>query len=107
MVSTTLNQAEWNNSTIIGGNVADKVAKLKARPGRDILVGGSAQLVQMLLRHGLVDAYRLLVYPVVRGGGKRLFAEGSAATLRPVDATSCSSAAVALTYRPIAEGEAS
>ena len=106
VVSTTLHQAAWNNSTIIGGNVADEVAKLKARPGRDILVGGSAQLVQTLLRHGLVDAYRLLVYPVVRGGGKRLFAEGSAATLRLVDATPFSSGVVALTYQPVTkEGE--
>ncbi len=106
VVSTTLHKAEWDNSTIIGGNVADEVAKLKAMPGRDILVGGSAQLVQTLTRHGLVDVYRLLVYPVVRGSGKRLFADGSAATLRLVEAKPFSSGVVALTYQPAAkEGE--
>jgi dihydrofolate reductase len=76
VVSSTLQDAEWNNSTILRGNVADEVARLKQRPGRDLLVAGSAQLVQTLARHELVDEYRLMVFPIVLGSGKRLFGEG-------------------------------
>ena len=100
VVSTTLHKAEWNNSTIISGNVPDEIARLKALPGQDILVHGSAQLIQTLIAHNLVDAYRLLVYPLVRGGGKRLFADGTAASLQLVETKSFSSGVVALTYQP-------
>jgi len=76
VVSTTLDDAEWNNSTLINGNVTEEVSKLKERPGGDILVNGSAQLVDTLIAHDLVDEYRLMVFPVVLGKGRRLFGEG-------------------------------
>jgi dihydrofolate reductase len=77
VVSTTLEKGEWSNSRIIKGNVAEEISKLKAMPGKDILVAGSGQLVQTLMQHDLVDEYRLMVYPVVVGSGKRLFKDGS------------------------------
>jgi dihydrofolate reductase len=77
VVSTTLERAEWNNSTIVAGNVAEEVASLKQRFEGDILVAGSAQLVQSLLDDGLVDELRLMVFPVVLGAGKRLFRDGA------------------------------
>ncbi len=87
VVSTTLPEGNWSNSTVIKGNVAEEVSKLKQRPGGDILVNGSAQLVQTLTQHGLVDEYRLMVFPVVLGKGKRLFQDGLDMTaLRLVEA---------------------
>jgi dihydrofolate reductase len=77
VVSTTLSDPEWSNSTAIGGDVAEEVPKLKERFSGDILVAGSAQLAQTLMQHDLVDEYRLMVFPVVLGSGKRLFADGS------------------------------
>ena len=62
VVSTTLREAEWNNSTVITGNVADEVSRLKQQPGKDILVFGSTELVNALVRHGLVDEFRLMVF---------------------------------------------
>jgi dihydrofolate reductase len=76
VVSNTLESADWNNSTVIGSDVAEEVAKLKQQPGGDILVAGSAQLVQTLTKHDLVDEYRLMIFPVLLGGGKRLFEDG-------------------------------
>ena len=81
VVSTTLTEPTWNNTTIISGNVADEVARLKAQYDGDILVPGSALLIESLREHDLVDEYRLMVYPVVLGQGKKLFQEGST----PVD----------------------
>jgi dihydrofolate reductase len=76
VVSNTLQTATWNNSTILRGNVVDEITRLKQAPGRDILVAGSCQLVQTLAQHQLVDEYRLMVYPILLGSGKRLFSEG-------------------------------
>jgi dihydrofolate reductase len=76
VVSSTLEDPSWENSTVISGNVAEEVSKLKAQPGGNILVAGSAQLVRTLLEHGLVDELRLMVFPVVLGKGKRLFDDG-------------------------------
>ncbi len=78
VVSSTLNKPTWKNSTVIKGDVAGEVAKLKALPGKDILVAGSARLVNTLMEHDLVDEYRLMVYPIVLGKGKRLFSNGKA-----------------------------
>ena len=75
VVSSTLQTADWNNSTILKGDLVDEVRKLKAMPGRDLLVAGSAQLVQGLLENGLVDELRLMVHPVVLGSGKRIFGD--------------------------------
>ena len=79
VVSTTLTDPEWNNSTVIADNVPERVAELKQQEDGDILVNGSAQLVQTLLEHDLVDEYRLMVFPVVLGSGKRMFGDTSAA----------------------------
>ena len=77
VVSTTLKQAAWNNSSLIKANVAQELEKLKTRPGGDILVAGSGQLVHTLIQHGLVDEYRLMVFPIILGEGKRLFKDGA------------------------------
>jgi dihydrofolate reductase len=100
VVSTTLEKAEWNNSTIIKENIAEEVSKLKQQPGQDILVAGSATLAQTLMRHDLTDEYRLLVYPIVLGSGKRLFKGGSKAGLKLVETKAFSSGVVLLRYRP-------
>ena len=87
VVSTTLKNPEWNNSTVIAGDVAQAVAQLKHNVAGDILVNGSIQLVHTLAAHDLVDEYRLMVYPTVLGAGKRLFGETSApAAFRLTDA---------------------
>ena len=77
VASRTLDRLEWNNSTLLGGDVAAEVAKLKAQEGGEIQVHGSAGLIQPLLRHDLVDALRLWQFPVMLGTGKRLFGEGT------------------------------
>src|SRR5918996_5413674 len=73
VVSQSLRAASWRNSSIIGGNPAEKIAELKQQPGGDILLFGSADLLNLLINHDLIDEYRLMVFPVVLGGGKRLF----------------------------------
>ncbi len=100
VVSTTLDTVEWNNSRLIKGNIVEELIKLKQQDGQDILVNGSATLVQTLMRHDLVDRYRLLVYPVVLGKGKRLFQEGTTATLKLVETQAFSSGVAALIYEP-------
>jgi dihydrofolate reductase len=101
VVSRTLEEPlEWNNSTLIKDNVVEEITSLKQQDGKDIVVHGSATLVQTLMQHDLVDRYRLLVYPVVLGKGKRLFEEGATATLKLLDSRSFSSGVVALVYEP-------
>jgi dihydrofolate reductase len=77
VVSSTLEKAEWNNSTVLKGDVVEEVSKLRQRLDGDIVVHGSAQLVQTLIEHDLVDELRLMVFPVVLGTGKRLFGDTS------------------------------
>ena len=101
-VSTTLTDSEatWSNTTIIRGDMVAEVAKLKARPGGNLLVFGSAQLAQSLAQHGLVDDYRLMVYPVILGDGKRLFSDaGKMASFELVDAKPAGDGIVMLTYQ--------
>jgi dihydrofolate reductase len=80
VVSKTLKRADWSNSTLISGDVAGEVRRLKDLPGGDLLVYGSPDLVDGLLKHDLVDEYRLLFYPVILGSGKHLFRTGSTPT---------------------------
>ncbi len=103
VASTTLDTAEWNTSTSIKQNVADELTRLKQQPGGDILIGGSAALVNSLMHDGLIDEYRLMVYPIVVGSGKRLFDEGLATTLQLVDAKTFETGVVVLTYQPAAQ----
>ena len=80
VVSKTLQHPSWNNTSVLKGNIAQEVATIKAMPGGDILVAGSAMLAHALMEHDLVDEYRLMVYPVVLGKGKHLFASESKKT---------------------------
>jgi len=101
VVSTTLEQAEWNNSTIIKENVSEEISRLKQQSGKDILVFGSGDLLNTLLEHDLVDEYRLMIFPVVVGSGKRLFGEGVDTTaLKLLDTRTFGSGVVLLTYQP-------
>ena len=105
VVSTTLEEPlEWQNSTLIKGNVAEQIAKLKRQPGKDITILGSATLVGSLLADDLLDELRLMVHPVVLGRGKRLFAdEGDRKPLELVDSKTFSTGVLYLTYRPVSE----
>ncbi len=101
VVSKTLKEAEWSNTTVLRGEAAAEAAKLKEQPGRDILVYGSADLVTALLKHDLVDELRLLVFPVILGGGKRLLHDDTdLKPMRLVSSRSFSSGVVLLTYEP-------
>jgi dihydrofolate reductase len=104
VVSSTLGEPEWNNSVVIRENIADEVSRLRQADGGDILVNGSAQLVRALMEHELVDEYRLMVFPVVLGEGKRLFGDpGAAKPLSVVEARPVGpDGVVILTYRPAA-----
>jgi dihydrofolate reductase len=104
VVSSTLEQPEWNNSTVLKGDVVEEVEKLKAELDGDIVVHGSARLVQTLLEHDLVDELRLMVFPVVLGAGKRVFGETSdKKPLRLVDSTVVGDGVVILVYGRAAE----
>jgi dihydrofolate reductase len=101
VVSSTLGEPEWNNSTVLEGDVADEVAKLRDEHDGDIVVHGSARLVQTLLEHDLVDELRLMVFPVVLGSGKRLLGETSdKKRLRLVDSKVVGDGVAILVYRP-------
>lgn len=101
VASRTLHSAEWQNSTLITGDVAREVAKLKEQPGRNIAVLGSGDLLQTLINHNLVDEYFLAVFPIVLGSGKRLFREArQARRLRLVDSKITSTGGAILTYQP-------
>ena len=98
VISTTLRDPEWQNSTVIG---VDEIAQLKERHDGDILVAGSCRLVQTLVEHDLVDEWRLMVFPVVLGSGKRLFAEGEARlSLKLAASQTFSTGVLSLTYTP-------
>ena len=101
VVSSTLRELDWNNSTLLEGDVLESVAKLKTEIAGDILVAGSGQLAQALLQHGLVDELRLMVFPLVIGTGKRFFVEGGESVLRLVEAKPVGDAGVViLIYAP-------
>jgi dihydrofolate reductase len=102
VVSTTLQNPEWTNTTVIRENVPEAVAQLKQEPGKDILVAGSGQLVQTLAEHDLVDEYRLMVHPIVLGSGNDLF--HNRMVLQLVDTKRFSSGIVVLTYEPGPKG---
>lgn len=102
VVSTTLRDPVWNNSTVIGGDVAGEVARLKERAGGPLLVIGSRTLVHTLIAHDLVDEYRLMIFPVLLGGGRRLFPETEGKrVLRLADSRTFGSGVVVQTYLPV------
>ncbi len=99
VVSTTLTTAAaWRNSTLIKRNVVEEVRALKAQPGKNIAIDGSSVLVQTLAQHDLVDEYSLLVYPLVLGSGKKLFAEGVRLSLRLIGSRAIPTGVVLLRY---------
>jgi dihydrofolate reductase len=101
VASTTLQDLTWQNSTLLKGDVAQEVAKLKEQPGKNITVLGSGNLVQTLMKHDLVDEYFLAVYPIVLSSGKRLFPDdGQLRNLRLVDSKPTNTGGVLLTYQP-------
>ena len=101
VVSSTLEDPEWNNSTVLKGDLAEEVTKLKQEQDGEIVVHGSATLAQALLEEDLVDELRLMVYPVVLGIGKRLFGETSdKKPLRLVDSKVVGDGVTILTYEP-------
>jgi dihydrofolate reductase len=101
VASTTLRSADWRNSSLISGDVAAEVAKLKQRPGDELQVHGSGDLAHTLIEHDLIDEYRLLIFPVHLGSGKKLFADGvTAAAMRLLSSSTTSTGVVIATYEP-------
>jgi dihydrofolate reductase len=101
VVSSTLDQPEWNNTTVLKAGVVEEVGKLREEQDGDIVVHGSARLVQTLVEHDLVDELRLMVYPVVLGSGKRLFGDTSdQKPLRLVDSKVVGDGVAILIYQP-------
>ena len=103
VASTTLKEPlPWKNSTLLEGDAADAVAKLKEELGNDLVIFGSGELVRSLMRRNLVDVYMLLIHPLVLGSGRRLFTDNAAfATLRLVDSVPTTSGVVIATYQPV------
>jgi dihydrofolate reductase len=101
VASTTLREPlPWRNSTLLEGDAAEAVARLREQPGKDVVVLGSGELAQALMRRNLVDQYVLLIHPLVLGTGKRLFPDGGApATLRLVDSKTTTTGVVIATYQ--------
>jgi dihydrofolate reductase len=101
VVSSTLDKPEWNNSTVLKGDAVREVSKLRQRLGGNIMVHGSAQLVQTLLANDLVDELRLMVFPVVLGSGKRLFGDtGDSKRMRLADSKTVGDGIAILIYQP-------
>jgi dihydrofolate reductase len=101
VVSSTLKDADWTNSTVLDGDLTEEVSKLRQEPGGDIVVHGSAQLVEALIEKDLVDELRLMVFPVVLGSGKRLFGETSdKKRLRLTDSKTVGDGVAIMIYEP-------
>jgi dihydrofolate reductase len=102
VASTTLAEPlPWSNSTLLKGDAAEAVARLKEQPGKDLVVLGSGELVQSLMRRNLVDEYVLLIHPLVLASGRRLFPDGGTfAALRLVDSLTTTTGVVIATYQP-------
>ena len=102
VASTTLKEPlPWSNSTLLKGDAAQAVSQLKQQPGKDLLIMGSGELIQSLMRANLIDDYVLLTHPLVLGSGRRLFPDGgAAATLRLVATSTTDKGVVIATYQP-------
>ena len=99
VVSSSLARVDWNNSTILRGNLVEEIDQIKQAPGGDILVAGSATLVQSLLRHQLVDVLRLAVYPILLGQGKRLLVDAGYGKLELAHEQATSNGVLLLSYK--------
>lgn len=100
VVSTTLKESEWNNSHIINNNIADEISWLKEQWGRDILVAGSGKLTRSLIKLNLIDEFRLMVFPVVLGEGKRLFDGTDMMKLKLIDMIRFETGVMVMHYQP-------
>src|SRR5437773_12407684 len=102
VASTTLKEPlTWSNSTLLKGDAAEAVARLKEQPGKDLVILGSGELVQSLMARNLVDRFVLLIHPIVLGSGRRLFTDtGASATLRLLDTKTSTTGVVIATYQP-------
>jgi dihydrofolate reductase len=105
VASTTLQEPlPWSNSTLLKGDAAQAVSQLKEQPGKDLLIMGSGELIQSLMRANLIDDYVLLIHPLVLGSGRRLFPDGgAAATLRLVATSTTDKGVVIATYQPASQ----
>ncbi|EPG72503.1 riboflavin biosynthesis protein RibD C-terminal domain protein [Leptospira fainei serovar Hurstbridge str. BUT 6] len=101
VVTTTLTKADWNNSTLIKENIVAEISKLKEQPGKDILVAGSGVLARGLLQNDLVDEFRLMIHPILVGGGRRLFDETPRKVLKLVESKELNTGVEILTYHPV------
>jgi dihydrofolate reductase len=100
VASRTVDRVDWHNSTLIKGDVAQEVARLRAQPGRELQVHGSGELAQTLMQHGLIDEYRLWIYPVVLGDGRLLFRQGGMpSAFKLVEARTTGTGVVVHVYR--------
>jgi dihydrofolate reductase len=100
VISTTLEKADWNNTTIIRENVEEEIAKLKQQPGQQILIDGSATLVESLMETDLIDEYQFLVHPIILGSGERFFKDASKVPLKLVEAKQLDLGVMLLRYEP-------
>jgi dihydrofolate reductase len=102
VVSSTLNDAEatWGDTTVLRGDVVAEITKLKSEPGGDLLVEGSSQLVHTLAENGLVDEYRLMVFPVILGTGKRVFPDADVMSELTLTTQAAENGTLLLTYQP-------
>jgi dihydrofolate reductase len=106
VVSSTLTDPEWNNSTVLDGDLGEAIAEIKSKHDGDILVNGSVQLCEELIAKGLVDEMRLMVFPTVLGTGKRLFGEAGEATAMKLVSSKPAAETLILIYEPKGEDEA-
>jgi len=102
VVSSTLDKVEWTGSRLLKGDPVEEVRKLKQQSGNDLLLSGSAQLFNALLRENLIDLYRVMLHPIILGKGKRLFAEGPERVLTLTETKRFSAGIVILEYQPAA-----
>jgi dihydrofolate reductase len=101
VVSTTLQKADWNNTTLIKNNVAEEISRLKQQPGGSIALTGSATLIRSLMQDDLIDEFRLYLHPIVVAHGKRLFTDGMDTTaLKLVSSRTFDAGVIVLTYQP-------
>jgi dihydrofolate reductase len=102
VVSSTLNDTEatWGDTTVLRGDVVDELTKLKSGPGGNLLVAGSSQLVHTLIEHGLVDEYRLMVFPIILGSGKRVFPDADVLSELTLTSYAVEGGTLLLTYQP-------
>ena len=101
VISSTLDRAEWTGSILIKGNVADEIRKLKSQPGKDLLLSGSGQLFNAMMKENLIDLYRFMLHPIVLGKGKKLFADaGGERKLELKETRRFSKGIIVLEYEP-------